>query len=541
MKSPHWREVEQMRFQPVHAKPAQSDIIIVGAGPVGMSLAIDLAQRGIKSLVLDDENRVSDGSRAICWARKTLEIFTRLGIGETLREEGIQWTTGRVFHQDKLIYKQQLTPDTFPENPFFVNFQQSLCEYLLIKRCEALNIEIRWKNKLIDFEQNEQGVSLQVQAPDQKYQLQTKYLIACDGARSFVRRQLGLEFEGQRFRDRFLIVDIEMKGEFPQERWFWFEPPFHQGQSTLLHKQPQNVWRIDFQLDANQETSNQELKNEQDEASIAKRVRAFLGRDDLEFSIVWFSIYSFTCRRLKNFRHGNIFFAGDSAHVVSPFGARGGNGGVQDAENLAWKLAEVLSGKAHPKLLDTYEEERISACDENILHSARTTDFMTPKSQKSYQLRNAVLKLSRFHHFASRLVNAGRMSLPHSYQGASLSGLLPPNTTIAAGEPAIDVPLTNVQGEPTYLLRHIQNFTIVGFRRPPLEKALDYDVLNINSTDGTTTLNDAEGLLAKHYFKHHKQGGYLVFRPDQHVLGVCLEETPEQAKSAIEKVRAGKF
>ena len=547
---PHWREVEQLKFQAVNAKPAQTEVVIVGAGPVGMSLAIDLAQRGIKTIVLDDENCVSDGSRAICWARKTLDIFTRLGIGDTLRKEGVQWTVGRVFHGDNPIYKQQLTPDTFPENPFFVNFQQSLCEYLLVKRCEELNIDVRWQNKLIDFEQiqfeqNKQGVSLKVQAPDQEYQLQTKYLIACDGSKSFVRRQMGLEFEGKVFRDRFLIVDIEMKGDFPQERWFWFEPPFHQGQSTLLHKQPQNVWRIDFQLDVPQEVSHQELKSIQDEATIKKQVRAFLGREDLEFSIVWSSIYSFTCRRLKNFRHGNIFFVGDSAHVVSPFGARGGNGGVQDAENLAWKLAEVLQGKAQPKLLETYEEERVSACDENILHSSRTTDFMTPKSQKSYQLRKAVLKLSRFHNFAIRLVNAGRMSIPHSYEGMSLSSLLPQVSHLASGSPAIDIPLLSQQGEKNYLLRHIHDFTIVGFQRPPLAQTNDYAVLNIYSK-GNQESNidsqifiDEEGLFAEHYFKNHAQGGYIVFRPDQHLLGVCLENTPEQAILAIEKVRQG--
>ena len=217
---------------------------------------------------------------------------------------------------------------------------------------------------------------------------------------------LGLEWEGQAFRDRFLIADIHMKSDFPTERWFWFDPPFHPNQSALLHRQADDVWRIDFQLGWDADP-DEEKKPER----ILPRLRAMLG-EDAEFEIEWASVYTFQCRRMQRFRHGRVLFAGDAAHVVSPFGARGANSGIQDADNLVWKLALVLDGRAPERLLDTYDFERVRAADENILNSTRSTDFITPKSRVSRTFRDAVLDLAKKHAFARRLVNSGRLSVP---------------------------------------------------------------------------------------------------------------------------------
>lgn len=217
---------------------------------------------------------------------------------------------------------------------------------------------------------------------------------------------LGLEFIGQVFEDRFLIADVKMKADFPNERWFWFDPPFHRGQSALLHQQPDNVWRIDLQLGWDADPI-QEKKPER----VIPRLKKMLG-DDAEFDLEWVSVYTFQCRRLESFRHGRVLFAGDAAHQVSPFGARGANSGIQDTDNLAWKLALVLEGKAPEALLDSYDLERTYAADENILNSTRSTDFITPKTKASRLLRQATLELAVDHDFARRLVNSGRLSVP---------------------------------------------------------------------------------------------------------------------------------
>jgi hypothetical protein len=140
---------------------------------------------------------------------------------------------------------------------------------------------------------------------------------------------------------------------------------------------------------------------------------------DREFELEWVSVYTFQCRRMQKFRHGRVLFVGDAAHQVSPFGARGANSGIQDTDNLVWKLKLVMEGLAPESLLDSYSEERVAAADENLLNSTRSTDFITPKSQVSKDFRNAVLGLAREHAFARTLVNSGRLSVP-----AHLTGIL---------------------------------------------------------------------------------------------------------------------
>ena len=215
-----------------------------------------------------------------------------------------------------------------------------------------------------------------------------------------------------------------MKADFPAERWFWFDPPFHPNQSVLLHMQPDNVWRIDFQLGWNADPV-EAVKPE----NVLPRIRALLG-PDTQFDLEWVSVYTFACERMDAFRHGRVVFAGDSAHRVSPFGARGANSGVQDAENLAWKLKLVTDGLAPETLIDTYSAEREHAADENILNSSRATDFITPKSEISRSFRNAVLNLAKTHPFARSLVNSGRLSLPATYADSPL------NTPDTAASPA---------------------------------------------------------------------------------------------------------
>lgn len=412
-------------------------VAIVGAGPIGLAMAIDLAQHGIKSVVLDDNNVVSVGSRAICWAKRTLEIFDRLGIGARMLDKGVTWKVGRLFHGANEVYSFDLLPEAGHKYPAFINLQQYYVEQYLVERAQELSdfIDLRFLNKVIDHQDMGDHVTLAIQTPDGPYALEADYYIAAEGAGSPTRKRMDLKFEGQTFEEHFLIIDVELPHspfatEDP-ERWFWFAPPFHAGQSALLHKQPDNIYRIDLQLGPDTDP-----KTEATEEKAIPRIKAIIG--DMDFRIDWMSVYKFRCAKLDQFVHNRVLFVGDSAHVVSPFGARGGNGGIQDVDNLGWKLAAVLNG-APASLLNSYQQERSHGSSENILNSARATNFMTPKSDIETLFRNETLTLAAKHPFARKLINSGRLSQPCALAGMELqSGDHP-----LVGQALIDLPIGN--------------------------------------------------------------------------------------------------
>jgi 3-(3-hydroxy-phenyl)propionate hydroxylase len=331
-----------------------------------------------------------------------------------------------------------------------------------------------------------------------------------------------------------------MQSDFPTERWFWFDPPFHRNQSVLLHRQADDVWRIDFQLgwDADPE---EEKKPER----ILPRLRAMLG-PDARFEIEWASVYTFQCRRLQSFRHGHVVFAGDAAHVVSPFGARGANSGFQDTDNLAWKLGLVLAGNAPERLLDTYDVERTVAADENIRNSTRATDFITPKSHVSRVFRDAVLSLAREHPFARRLVNSGRLSVPAVLSGSPLNtpdadaDFAQGPGAMIPGAPAADAPVTGPDGP--WLLRYLESgFTLLAFGNAVAPEAVEAlarapipcRVVQVGGgpVPGVTVIGDVEGLVARRYDARH--GTIYLLRPDQHVAARWRAFDLARARAAI--------
>ncbi|MBI3095421.1 MAG: FAD-dependent oxidoreductase [Rhodocyclales bacterium] len=532
-------------------KTLRVPVVVVGAGPVGLAAALDLQQQDLPVLLLDEDDTVSIGSRGVCYAKRALEILDRYGVGDAVCSKGVSWNVGRTFFREEEVYNFNLVPEPDHHRPGMVNLQQYyLEEYLAASAAARPEIELRWKNKVVSVAQGDRTVTLKVETEDGFYTIETDWLIAADGARSPIRRMLGLEVEGKIFMDRFLIADVVMKAEFPSERWFWFDPPFHPGQSVLLHRQTDSVYRIDFQLgwDADPE---QAKKPE----NVLPRIKAMLG-DEREFELEWVSVYTFQCRRMGRFNHGNVLFVGDAAHQVSPFGARGANSGLQDADNLGWKLKLVMAGLAPAALLDSYSEERICAADENLLNSTRSTDFITPKSKVSRTFRNAVLGLAKDHAFGRALVNSGRLSVPAFLTTSSLNTPDCAGDTFAGrmvpGAPMDDAPVVE-NGEAGWLHNKVgHRFAALYFAQdaavlpaPTLAalsnlswQGIEVRPLVISAGPGllagdVPVLEDARGVAARRY--DAQPGTVYLLRPDQHVAARWRSFDADKVRAAVAK------
>jgi 3-(3-hydroxy-phenyl)propionate hydroxylase len=493
-------------------------VAIVGAGPVGLAAAAELAHWGVRSVVLEKLNTLSDGSRAICWAKRSLEICDRLGIAGRMLEKGITWNIGRVFHgaDPSPLYSFDLLPDKEQKFPAFINLQQYYTEEYLVDSLASLPTEIRWQHEVRDLRQDTAGVELDITTQAGDYRLRCAYVIAADGCRSGIRARMGLDFDGRTFEDNFLIADVRVKAPFPAERRFYFNAPFNDGRTALMHQQPDDVWRLDFQLgwDIDRE---QALR----EAHVTPRVRAMLGAD-VDFEYEWVSLYTFQCRRMRRFVHDRVIFAGDAAHLVSPFGARGANGGLQDVDNLGWKLAAVLAGDAPASLLESYDEERCFGADENIANSTRATDFMTPKTPAAHAFHDAVLELAHTHPFARAFANSGRLSVPCSLRGSSLT--TPDRedfaVELAPGDVCIDAPVT-CGGESGWLLERLgRHFTCLHFGERAAARAVASQLppgvrMLCVSRAADADITDPGGQLHRRYAG--SPGTTYLVRPDQHI------------------------
>ncbi|MDB5604177.1 MAG: FAD-dependent oxidoreductase [Bradyrhizobium sp.] len=503
-------------------------VVVVGAGPVGLSLAIDLAQRGHGVVLLDDADRIGEGSRAICFSKRSLEFWDRLGVGNRMVDKGVVWSVGKIFHGASQLYQFNLLPEEGHKRPAFINLQQFYAEAYLVDRVQELSaIDLRWRNKVTGLEQHNDHVVLTIETPDGPYRMRANYVVACDGARSSLRQMVGAEFTGQVFEDQFLIADVKMTAEFPTERWFWFDPPFHAGRSALLHKQPDDIWRIDLQLNPDADPVAEKLPE-----NVRPRIARMLGHDKFDFE--WISLYKFQCRRMDKFIHGRVIFAGDAAHQVSPFGARGANSGLEDAENLSWKLDRVLRRISPEALLETYHAERSAAADENIRESTRSTDFMAPGSRQEARLRKAVLSLAKETEFGKRMINGGRLSVPSIYD----SPLSTADTEVWRGGPRpgasmLDAPVAARSGESAFLteafIKAGMRFTLLEFSNGVAVDPPDgVGVIRIGGDDGVF---DSAGLVGIRY--DAEPGTAYLLRPDGYVAARFRHPTPAALDAAL--------
>ena len=394
-------------------------VVVVGAGPVGLTAALSLARFGVETVVLEIRDCVSDGSRATCISRRSLEILDHVGPGPAITKKGVWWYSGSTFFRDKKVFSLEMAHSNTDKHPPFLNMQQCVFEQFLVDACLDHDlIDLRWMSKVTDLRQGADSVELDVETPEGSYPLEARYVIAADGAHSSIRQKLGLRFEGTSYEGRYLITDIELETDTPAERRVWFDPPSNPQSTIIMHCQPDNIWRFDCQL-----RPEEDEKAELDPSQLIPRVQRHL--DDIgesgAWSPVWSSLYKAHCLSIESYRHGRIMFIGDAAHLVPIFGVRGLNSGVEDAYNLGWKLAYVLQGRGRDALLDSFDIERVAATHENHRQATKSTWFMTPPGPGFTLMRDAVLSLAISQPWVRGLINP-RQAAPFAYKNSPLNG-----------------------------------------------------------------------------------------------------------------------
>ena len=537
------------------AETKRHAIAIVGGGPVGLALALGLANHGVASVVIEADDTVCFGSRAICISRRSLEIIERLGALQGFLEKGLPWTGGRSFYRDTEVLHFTMPHDESQKLPPMVNIEQYYIEQFLLDAAEkrADLIDIRWQTRATEIRVQENGVTLGLSTPKGDYTLHTDWLVACDGGRSQVREALGLQLQGTSYEGRYVIVDIELKSDRPTERLAWFDPPSNPGSTILIHIQPDNIWRIDYQL-RDDEDPEEAVKPE----NVIPRVRSHLEMmgETGDWSPIWITIYKAHALSLESYRHGRVLFAGDAAHLVPIFGVRGANSGIDDADNLGWKLAFVVKGLASDRLLDTYSQERVFATRENLSYGTKTTEFMAPPSFAFELMRHAVLSLAVKHTRLRSLINP-RQTAAITYVDSPLNSeaersaeftagprpgavLLECPVSIVEDGKVREAHLTDLVG-PRFTAFYFSEDGTIPDELKALESSLAGSSVPFQLIALTRHLaSDAPGLAGwdhtgKLFALYGAQPGSLYLtRPDGHVLGRWRTAVPAEISTAVE-------
>lgn len=530
------------------AHPAQTrqQVVIVGSGPAGMVTALELARHGVASVVMTSELQFSQGSRAICFTRRSMEILQQVGVADRMTAGGLPWRFGNSYYRGQRVFRMEAPHDE--DDRFFpiINVQQQFLEEYLHDACKANPlIEFRWGNKVNNVQQKDGYAVLEVDTSEGIYHLESHWVVAADGGRSALRSAMNLEMEGTSYEGFFVIADIKIDLPFPTERLAYFDPDWNPGNTILMHREPNGIWRVDYQLPEG-ETPEEALQPESMKARIDAQL-AMIGHAGTPWEMDWSSVYSARTLTLSNFVHGNVIFTGDAAHLLPIFGVRGANTAFQDAQSLGWHLAFVLKGLASQKLLTNHSDERVGAAREIVYESGKSTRFMAPPAGGFELLRNAVLSLSLTQEFVRPLYH-WRTSRPHEYTHSMLNSKGDDNGLFKAG-PAHGAPPQNVRlGADDFLLDHLGGgFDLLYFTdaeaipadlqaviHAARAKGVPIKVIAAGSTQAVMgadlSLPDSNGHLRTRYGIPANGGAYL-FRPDQHICArwLTLDATRLQA------------
>ncbi|PKO70449.1 MAG: monooxygenase [Betaproteobacteria bacterium HGW-Betaproteobacteria-16] len=515
-----------------HAGQQSHRVVVAGAGPIGLVTALALAHQGVPCVVVESERQVCEGSRAIVFTRRSMEILQQVGVADQVSASGLPWRFGNSFYRGQRVFRMEAPHD--PDDRFFpmINLQQQfLEEYLVDAARQHPLIDLRWGNRVTAVEQDTHGASLEVDTPEGPYKLHADWLVAADGARSGIRSLLDLKLEGASYEGRFVIADIRIDLPLPTERLAYFDPEWNPGNTILMHREPHGIWRVDYQLPPGEDPEDA-LKPASLKARIDAQL-AMIGHAGVPWEMDWCSVYSARALTLPDYVHGRVLFVGDAAHLLPIFGVRGANTGFQDAQGLAWRLALVVKGTSPEQLLNTYSSERVAAAREIIDEAGKSTRFMTPPTRGFRLLRDAVLSLSLTEEFVRPLYH-WRTSRPHEYTHSPANSTDDDNAGFKTG-PGHGAPPRNVQLAPgDYLLDHLDHqFALLWFTDADampadllaaVQEAKDrgiplrvFAVRGASSVSGADeTLNDASGHLRDRYGVTASGAAYLL-RPDHHV------------------------
>ena len=522
-----------MTNNPQSSWPQQVPVLIAGGGPVGMTLAALLASYGVASLVIELDAAYCAGSRAICMSRRSQEIFGWVGAAQPLVDKGLSWVGGRSYFRDREVLHFEMPSEPTQRFAPMVNIQQFYAEEFAHKA--ALNygglVDVRWSSKVVAVRPQADGAFVDIESEGGLHTVFADWLVACDGGRSTVREQLGLQLEGTQYEGRYVIVDVVQKTKRDVERLAWFDPPSNPGSTILMHRQPDDAWRIDYQI-GDDEDPVEAVKPE----NVLPRVQSHLSMigENEPWEPLWISIYNAKCLSLPNYRQGRVLFAGDAAHLVPIFGVRGLNSGLDDAANLAWKLALVQQGQADDALLDSYSTERVMATRENIVYGAKSTEFMAPPNYGFKLLREAALRLATENAAVSALLNP-RQSTPVEYVGSPLNVTADENSAVRAGMPAPEAKLLGPAGDVHLTSCFGHSFVLLCFSDAALPADLTDRVkvirISSNGQPDPDTFVDEIGQARTRYGAN--EGSTYLVRPDGYLM--CCWKTADAAviKSAL--------
>ncbi|WP_201574688.1 FAD-dependent monooxygenase [Psychrobacter sp. H8-1] len=527
----------------------QSDdqtVTLVGGGLMGMTTAIMLAKYGVKVILITDEQQLAEGSRALVYTKRSLEILNAAGAADAVMQKALPWTHGKSIYKGKTVFRMAHAVDENDQFPPLSNLQQNYLESYLLEQIEQHDdIEVRWGNKVVDLDDHKDHVTLSLQTPEGEYQHTSNWVVAADGGRSFIRSHLNLKMEGDSYEGRFVIADIRIKLDYPTERLAFFSPDWNPNNTILMHREPDDIWRFDYQLDPTV-TPEEALKPENLKKAVTDQLK-MIGKDHLDWKLDWSTVYSARALTLPDFVHNRIIFVGDAAHLLPIFGVRGANTGFQDALDVSWKLAGVINGWGNQDLLHSYSADRVQAAKEICAEAGKSTRFMSPPSHGYQVLRDAVLSLSLEHDFVRPLYH-WRTSRPHAYHSSPLNSQNDDNASMNAltanGELFPNLKTSNG----TYLYDDLTGgFSVLVFTNDAISSDLKQEINTLKNLGipikiivlsatqrqvqgADVTYQIDEQVQTERYFA--QEGSVYFVRPDHHIAGRWLNYDDHVARAA---------